>query len=77
MTALSDAADPSATTSVNVSSLVDTWLTLSNAEADGMRSRTFSIVKARGMGHSNQTHELVMSKNGVEIRDQPASRISA
>jgi hypothetical protein len=42
MTALVDASDPSATTSVNVSSLVDTWLTLGNAERDGSRSRTFT-----------------------------------
>jgi hypothetical protein len=33
-----------------------------------VRARTLSVVKARGMGHSNQTHELVMSKRGVEIK---------
>jgi len=74
MTALVDASEASATTSVNVSSLVDTWLTLSNAERDGSRSRTFAVIKARGMGHSNQTHELVMSKAGVEIRDEAVPR---
>lgn len=62
------------TTTVNISSLVDTWLALSNAELNGIRGRTLSIIKARGMGHSNQTHELVMSKKGVEIKHDAVSR---
>jgi hypothetical protein len=41
---------------------------LRNSEDKGLRSRTLSVIKARGMGHSNQTHELVVSKNGIEIR---------
>ena len=73
MTALIDKGDPSATTSVNVSSLVDTWLTLSNVEDNGVRSRTLSVVKARGMDHSNQAHEMVMSKKGLEIRGPAVS----
>jgi circadian clock protein KaiC len=77
MTALVDSGDPSASTNVNVSSLVDTWLTLRNAENDGLRSRTLSVVKARGMGHSNQTHEFVMSKTGLEISDAAVSRTAA
>jgi circadian clock protein KaiC len=44
------------------------WLMLGNMENNGVRARTLSVVKARGMGHSNQTHQLVMSKKGVEIK---------
>ena len=63
------------TTNVNISSLVDVWLALSNLEHDGVRVRTLSIVKARGMGHSNRAHALVISKRGAEIRnDAPASK---
>ena len=74
MTALIPAAEGTETTGVNVSSLVDTWLTLQNTEIKGVRARALSIVKARGMGHSNQLHEFVMSKNGVELKTDAWSR---
>ena len=62
MTALIPTGEQTETTGVNISSLVDTWLTLQNTEIKGVRARALSVVKARGMGHSNQTHEFVMSK---------------
>ena len=68
MTALIDSGKQLETSQVNISSLVDTWLTLGNLLTDGARTRTLSVVKARGMGTSNQTHELVISKKGVEIK---------
>ena len=74
MTALIPAGEGTETTGVNVSSLVDTWLTLQNTEIKGVRARALSIVKARGMGHSNQLHEFVMSKNGVELKTDAWSR---
>jgi circadian clock protein KaiC len=74
MTALNDAGGRVETSYVNISSLVDLWLTLSNTEKDGARARTLSVIKARGMGHSNQTHKLVMSKKGVEIKHDAVSR---
>lgn len=73
LTALVEPGAFNETTTVNISSLVDTWLTLSNLETSGGRVRALSIVKARGMSHSTQTHELVMSKNGVEIRQAALS----
>jgi len=77
MTALIKAEEHSTSTSVNVSSLVDTWLALSNAEHDGVRTRTLSVVKARGMGHANQTRQLAISNKGVEIEYAAQSRRSA
>jgi circadian clock protein KaiC len=74
MTALIPTGEQTETTGVNISSLVDTWLTLQNTEIKGVRARALSVVKARGMGHSNQTHELVMSKNGVELKSGAWSR---
>ena len=68
MTALSDADRQVETSQVNISSLVDTWLMLANLLRDGVRTRTLSVVKARGMGNSNQTHEVVISKNGLAIK---------
>jgi circadian clock protein KaiC len=74
MTALNDAGGRVETSYVNISSLVDMWLMLGNMENNGARARTLSVVKARGMGHSNQTHELVMSKKGVEIKYDAVAR---
>ena len=73
MTALIDAGQNADTTGVNISSLVDMWLTLNNSEINGVRARVLSIIKARGMRHSTQTHEFVMSKKGVEIKDAASS----
>jgi circadian clock protein KaiC len=61
-------------TAVNVSSLVDVWLTLSNTVSDGARVRTLTVIKTRGMEHSTQTHELVISRNGIEIKHPVVSR---
>jgi circadian clock protein KaiC len=74
MTALIPAGNETETTGVNVSSLVDTWLTLHNTEIKGVRARALSVVKARGIGHSNELHEFVMSKKGVELKSEAWSR---
>jgi circadian clock protein KaiC len=74
MTALVDTSASSEISGVNISSLVDTWLKLTNAGKGGVRTRTLSIIKARGMAHSNQTHEMVMSSDGVAIRQLEATR---
>jgi circadian clock protein KaiC len=76
MTALVGSEERAESSSVNISSIVDTWLTLNNAEVDGVRTRTLSVVKARGMGHSNRTHEFVMSKKGIEIKGDARLRTS-
>jgi circadian clock protein KaiC len=74
MTALIATGEQTETTGVNISSMVDTWLTLQNTEIKGGRARALSVVKARGMGHSNQLHEFVMSKNGIELKSGRWSR---
>jgi circadian clock protein KaiC len=56
-------------TQAHVSSLMDTWLLLKNVEGNGERNRVFSIVKARGLAHSNQVREFVLSDKGIEILD--------
>jgi circadian clock protein KaiC len=76
MTVLVKAGEETDATGVNVSSLVDVWLTLSNAVAGGERTRVLSIVKARGMSHSNQPHELVMSNKGLEVKSRGTHRTS-
>ncbi len=56
-------------TEMHVSSLMDAWLILKNVEGNGERNRAFSIIKARGMGHSNQLREFVLSDKGIQLLD--------
>ncbi|MBW1654722.1 MULTISPECIES: circadian clock protein KaiC [Flavobacterium] len=53
----------------SVSSLVDTWITVRDMEGIGERNRGIFIIKARGMGHSNQVREFVITSNGIELLD--------
>ena len=54
---------------VGISSIVDTWLQVRNYEAGGERTRMLYILKSRGMPHSNQVREFVMSDEGVKLVD--------
>ncbi|WP_395735962.1 circadian clock protein KaiC [Prosthecobacter sp.] len=54
---------------VGVSSLMDVWLMLRNVELNGERNRTLYILKARGMHHSNQVREFVLSDKGIDLLD--------
>ena len=56
-------------TEMHVSSLMDVWLILKNIEGNGERNRVFSIIKARGMAHSNQLREFVLSDKGIQLLD--------
>ena len=56
-------------TQMHVSSLMDTWLILKNVEGNGERNRAFSIAKARGLAHSNQLREFVLSGKGIQLVD--------
>jgi circadian clock protein KaiC len=54
---------------VGVSSLMDTWLLLRNVEFNGERNRTLYVLKSRGMAHSNQVREFVLSDAGIDLVD--------
>ncbi|MGC1377478.1 MAG: circadian clock protein KaiC [Anaerolineales bacterium] len=56
-------------TQVAVASLVDTWLLLRDIEIGGERNRGMYILKSRGMAHSNQIREFLLTDHGVELRD--------
>ena len=56
-------------TDVAISSLIDTWLLLRGIEIGGERNRGLSILKSRGMAHSNQIREFLLTDHGVELRD--------
>jgi circadian clock protein KaiC len=56
-------------TEVGISSLVDTWLLLQVVRSGGERNRTLTIIKSRGMAHSNQASEYRLSDAGFELVD--------
>jgi circadian clock protein KaiC len=52
-----------------MSSLVDTWLLLKTMEGNGELNRLLYVLKARGMGHSNQIREFLLTSEGIELAD--------
>jgi circadian clock protein KaiC len=56
-------------TDTAISSLVDTWLVLRDLESNGERNRGLHVLKSRGMGHSNQVREFVLSDDGIQLTD--------
>jgi circadian clock protein KaiC len=56
-------------TDVDISSLIDTWLLLRDIENSGERNRGLYILKSRGMAHSNQIREFLLTDHGMYLRD--------
>lgn len=56
-------------TDAQISSLIDTWLLLRDIELNGERNRGMYVLKSRGMAHSNQIREFLLSSRGVELND--------
>ncbi|MDB5755323.1 MAG: kaiC, partial [Massilia sp.] len=52
-----------------MSSLIDTWLCLRDLEHKGERNRGLHVRKSRGMAHSNQIREFLLSDKGVDLVD--------
>jgi len=54
---------------VGVSSLMDAWLLVKSIESNGERNRGLYVLKARGIAHSNQVREFVLTDHGIELID--------
>lgn len=56
---------------LEISSLIDTWLLVRNIEKAGWgeRNRALYVLKSRGMAHSNQVRELIISDRGLQLID--------
>ncbi|MGF7119476.1 circadian clock protein KaiC [Methanobacterium oryzae] len=54
---------------MGISSIMDTWIDLKAREHNGERNRTLDIIKSRGMKHSNQLREFLITGNGIELED--------
>jgi circadian clock protein KaiC len=55
------------TSGENLSSMVDTWLLVRDVESYGERNRILYVLKSRGMRHSNQLREFLITSNGVDL----------
>ena len=69
LTNLTSASDSLGDTDMDISSLVDTWLLLRDLELGGERNRVINVLKSRGMAHSNQLREFLLTDRGVELQD--------
>ena len=52
-----------------MSSLMDAWVLLQDFEGNGERNRVLYVLKARGMAHSNQIREFLISDRGIDVVD--------
>ena len=68
-TSLTHSGTPLEGSEVGISSLIDTWLLLRDIELGGERNRGVYILKSRGMAHSNQVREFLLTDHGIELRD--------
>ncbi len=64
---LSDSEGNLEKTGISVSSLMDTWLLLRDIELNGERNRGIYVLKSRGMAHSNQIREFVLTNKGIQL----------
>jgi len=56
-------------TEVAVTSLMDTWLLVRDIEYNGERTRGLYVLKSRGMAHSNQIREFLITDKGIDLTD--------
>lgn len=69
-TSLTSAGDASLEqTDLGISSLIDTWILLRDIELGGERNRGIYVLKSRGMAHSNQIREFLLTDHGIELQD--------
>jgi circadian clock protein KaiC len=69
MNNLTSGGDALEKTNIDISSLVDTWLLLRDIELGGERNRAMYILKSRGMAHSNQIREFLITGDGIDLLD--------
>jgi len=69
LTNLTSGREAAEATDVEISSIVDTWLLLRDLELGGERNRAMYVLKSRGMAHSNQIPEFLLTNHGIELMD--------
>jgi len=76
-TNLSSAGDPQEFTTAAVSSLMDTWIVLQDSHSTGRQTRELYVLKSRGMAHSREHRELIVSRKGLELGPMPGDQAAA
>jgi len=56
-------------TEIVISSLMDSWVLLQDIESNGERNRILHVLKSRGMAHSNQAREFLITDRGIDLVD--------
>lgn len=69
LTNLTPGDGPIAVTEVGISSIIDTWLALRDIECNGERNRSLTVIKSRGMAHSNQVREFLITAHGIYLKE--------
>jgi len=69
LTSLTKGGDQLEATEIGISSLIDTWILLRSIEAGGERNRGLYVLKSRGMAHSNQIREFLLTSRGIDLLD--------
>jgi len=69
LTSLSHGGDHLERTQAAVSSLTDTWILMRDIELGGERNRGLYVLKSRGMAHSNQIREFLLTERGIELQE--------
>jgi circadian clock protein KaiC len=54
-------------TDMGISSVMDTWILVRDIEIGGERNRGIYVLKSRGMAHSNQIREFVITPQGLNL----------
>ena len=57
------------TLGVSIATIADTWMHVTYIANEGERNRALTIIKSRGIGHSNQVRELVLTDSGIDLSD--------
>jgi circadian clock protein KaiC len=66
---LTSGVDAMEATDLGLSSIVDSWILLRDIELAGERNRGLYVLKSRGMAHSNQIREFLLTSHGIELLD--------
>ncbi len=69
LTSLARDTDQMELSGLGISSVIDTWITLRAVVENGERNRLLELIKSRGMAHSNQVREFLMSDAGLDLQD--------
>jgi len=48
---------------------MDAWIFLQDVESNGERNRVLNVLKSRGMAHSNQAREFLITDHGIDLVD--------